>query len=89
MNYPTLRNSDNASYDWNRNNSKWDYFGRFYGITHMICIHFSNNFFNCCLITHIILLQSFFQLINCYVPVQECASSKPINVKGQTDLVDK
>ena len=52
----------------------------------MICIYFSNNFFNCCLITHIILLQSFFQLINCNVPVQECASNK-VNVKGQTQYI--
>jgi hypothetical protein len=44
----------------------------------MICIYFSNDFFYCFIISHIILLQSFFQLIYCYVPVQKKLNGEEI-----------
>jgi hypothetical protein len=33
----------------------------------MICVYFIDDVFDCFIIPHIILLQSFFQLIYCYV----------------------
>lgn len=46
--------------------------------THMICIYFSNDFFYCFVISHFIFLQSFFQLIYCYVSVQKDLNSEKI-----------
>ena len=44
----------------------------------MVRIYFSNDFFYCFVISHLILLQSFFQLIYCYVSVQKDLNSEEI-----------